>query len=96
MPGDGRILPVSDYAEAPAWSGQSHTLLHCAEMEVDRRDMREVVEVGKGFWEAVSKQGFLTVEGEPQNQPYPGGDTEVVQEDGRCRPCDDREHIQVG
>jgi hypothetical protein len=91
VPRGGLILQISEYAEAPAWTSQSHVLLCRIEVEVDRSDTEEVFEIGRGFRKVVSKRGSLAVEDEPQLQPCPGGDTEVVQDDGMCRPCGNSE-----
>ena len=94
--GDGFIFPESKDTQPPAWSIHSYKLLYHTEVEVNRGDMREVPEVGGGFWEVVSKRRFLTAEGELQYQRCPDRDMEVIQEDGMCRLCGDRKHVQMG
>ena len=54
--------------EPPAWSIHLHKSLYYTKVEVDRGDVRQVSEVGVGFWEVVSKRGSLTTEAELQNQ----------------------------
>ena len=53
---------MKNQAKTPAWSPELHILPCLIEEEIDRGDMREVVEIGGSFWKVVQKWGFLTGE----------------------------------
>lgn len=89
----GLVFPGSTGVESPPWSIHPHEFLYISKVEVDRGDMRQVSEVGGGFWEAVLKRGALIAEAEPQNQQCPSGDMKVIQDDGMWRLCNNGKGI---
>lgn len=61
--------PPSAHADsAPAWSVKPYVCLGKVEEEVDRGDIREIVEIGRAFWKVVLTCGFLRQDGETRSE----------------------------
>ena len=63
-----QVTPQNDHLETPTWSAKLHILPRWVKEEIYRGDMRQVVEIGRSFWQVVQKGGYLIVGVELQHE----------------------------